>query len=315
MNFPQLITRNWPYKVAAVSLSVLLWLNVTADQERVDQPISTRIEFEVRDSLWSIRDAPTEVTTIFTGRRGDIIALFDQPVIRRVIDTVDDSIIDVTLDVDDVEFDRTLSVIATAISPPRLVLHMEPRASHVVRVVPVSDAMPAAGYVIERTTVEPGSVTVFGPASVVQRLSEISTEAIEVGQLDQRLTRPADLVFSDDLANLEVVPSRVSVSFDVDSVMTRRFQVTVTAVGPAASSVTLDPSVVRVDVTGGAVRVRALTPTDLIATVEVDRILEAPLEFPVHVLVPPHVDVRTTPDPAVVTARPSGGPAPADDRR
>ena len=314
MGFHEAITANWPYKVAAVSLSVMLWLNVTADQERVDQPISTRIEFEVSDSLWSIRDAPTEVTTIFSGRRGDIIALFDRPVIRQVIDAVDDSILEVTLGVDDVEFDRTLSVIATAISPPRLVLHMEPRAGHTIPVVAVSDATSADGYVIERTVVEPESVTVFGPASIVGRLSEVSTEEMEVGPLDQRLTRPADLVFSDDLANLEIKPSRVSVSFEVDSVMTRQFQVAVTAVGPAASSVSLDPVVVRVDVTGGGVTLHALTPTDLIATVEVDSIPNSPLELPVRVLVPPDVDVRATPDPALVTARPRGTQSPADDR-
>lgn len=315
MTFPAVITDNWPYKVAAVSLSVVLWLNVTAGQERVDVPISTRIEFEVLDSLWSIRDAPTEVITIFTGRRGDIIALFDRPVIRRVIEAVDDSIVEVTLDVDDVEFDRTLSVIATAISPPRLVLHMEPRAGHAVPVVPISDATAAPGYVIDRMTVEPESVTVFGPASVVERLSEVLTERIEVGELDQRLTRPANLVISGDLVNLEVVPSRVSVAFEVDPVLTRRFQVTVKAVGTAASSVTLDPSVVRVNVTGGATTIRGLTPTDLLATVQVDSAFSSPLRLPVRVVVPAGVNARATPDPTSVTARPIGRQAPVGGRR
>ena len=59
----------------------------------------------------------------------------------------------------------------------------------------------------------------------------------------------------------------------------------------------------------------SLAPTDLIAAIEVDTALTSPRVFPIRVLVPPEVGVRTTADPALVTARPTGRPTPAGERR
>lgn len=304
MDLQALFTEKWPYKVAAIVLSVLVWLNVTANRETQDQDITTRLEYEVRDSAWAIGSAQTEVTTVFQGRSGDIIALFNEPVIRVVIESVEDPLVQVELDVDDVEYDRTLSVRATSVSPSRVTVHLEPRLVRTVPVLPMTDASPSAGYAIDRTVVQPDSVVISGPASAVENVVAIPTERLELGELSESVTRPAALQ-PPESARVDLSPSGVSLTVEVDSMIVRRFQVRVAASGDAAAGASVDPAVVRVDVSGAARTVAGLDPTDLVASVRIDGPLTAPIEVPVQVRLPAGVNARAAAAPAVVTVTPA----------
>lgn len=306
MNLRAALVENWPYKVAAIVLAVLLWLNVTADVERQDQGVATRLEFEVTDPAWAISRAPNEATTYFQGQRGAIIALLNQPVIRSVIDAVRDSVVEVTLDPADVDFDRSLDARATAVSPARVLVYLEPRESRTVPVVPVNDASTGQGLALGGILVRPDSVTVSGPRSAVNRITEIGTEALEVGEIAASITRLADLRLPAGVEGLAIDPDRVSVTFEVDSIVARRFQLTVTPEGPGAGSVVLDPPVVRVTVEGPAGTVSALEATDLAATVRVDEVPETPRTLSVQLTLPAGVDARATAEPAQVRATPIG---------
>ena len=314
MDLQSLFTEKWPYKVAAIVLSVLVWLNVTSNRETQDQGITTRLEFEVRDTAWAISRAPTEVLTVFQGRSGDIIALFNEPVIRSVIESAQDSIVQIELNVDDVEYDRTLNVRATAVSPPRVTVHLEPRIVRRVPVIPMTDASPASGHAIDRTFVQPDSVEISGPASVVGPIVAIPTERLEVGQLSEGVTRPAALQPPEGPPGLVIRPSRVSLTVDVDSVAVRRFQVRVVLSGAGSGGVSVEPTVVRVDVTGAARTVSALDPMDLVASVRVDDVPSGVSSRPVQIRLPAGVNARavSTPAEVTVTARPAQPREPVD---
>jgi YbbR domain-containing protein len=303
-----LFTEKWPYKVAAIVLSVLVWLNVTANRETQDQDITTRLEYEVRDSAWAIGTAQTEVTTVFQGRSGDIIALFNEPVIRVVIESVEDSLVQVELDVDDVEYDRTLSVRATSVLPSRVTVHLEPRLVRTVPVLPMTDASPSAGYAIDRTVVQPDSVVLSGPASAVENVVAIPTERLELGELSESVTRPAALQPPASARGVDLRPSGVSLTVEVDSMIVRRFQVRIVASGDAAAGASVDPAVVRVDISGAARTVAGLDPTDLVASVRIDGPLTAPIEVPVQVRLPAGVNARAAAAPAVVIVSPASSP-------
>lgn len=317
MDLQSLFTEKWPYKVAAIVLSVLVWLNVTANRETQDQGITTRLEFEVRDSAWAISSAPTEVLTVFQGRSGDIIALFNEPVIRAVIESAEDSIVEVELNVDDVEYDRTLNVRATAVSPPRVMVQLERRVTRKVPVLPMTDASPAPGHAIDRTFVQPDSVEISGPASLVEPIVAIPTERLEVGEVGESVTRPAALQPPEGPPGLVLRPSGVSLTVDVDSIAVRRFQVRIVVTGAGSGGVFVEPAVVRVDVTGAARTVSALDPMDLVASVRVDEIPATSSSRPVQIRLPPGVNARAVSSPADVTVtprpalsgRPSGGAA------
>ncbi len=315
MNVQSVLTEKWPYKVAAIVLSVLLWLNVTADQPMQDEAIATRIEFQLLDSAWAIGEAPTEVMTIFQGRSGDIIALFNAPVIRPVIASVEDSIVEVFLDVDDVEYDRSLNVLATAVSPPRVFVHLQPRRVVTLPVTPITDARAAPGFAIDRIVVRPDSVRLSGPASAVDPLFSIATERLDIGELTESTTRPIGLQRPPGPPSLEMTPAQGSVTIEVDSMIVRRFQVTVALRGNAAAAVTVDPLVVVVEVSGAARTVATLLPTDLEASVRLDGVPVGPVQVDVRIQLPDGVNATTAAVPSRVTVtprstrEPQGGPS------
>lgn len=304
MSLRSALLDKWPYKVAAVVLSILLWLNVTADQQRQDQPMRTRVEFEVADTMWSLREAPSEVSTVFQGRQGDLIAMFNQPVIRRVIDPVTDSVMQVELGVEDVSFDRSLSVRPTAVVPERVTIHLERRRDRRVPVVARAGARAAPGHVIARTQVEPDSVTLHGPASVIDRVLQVETAPLQLGELRTSASRQAGLVLPSDIGSVSLTPGTVLVSVEVDSLLARQLEVPVRAVGEGASAVTLEPARVRVTVTGPAAAVGSLTAADLVATVRVDVVPAEERTFEVDVQLPAGLSATPAVEPARVRARP-----------
>lgn len=313
MGFRSALLDKWPYKLAAVVLAILLWLNVTADQQRQDQPMRTRVEFEVPDTTWSLREAPTEIQTVFQGRQGDLLAMNQPVVLRKVIDPVTDSVMEVELGVQDVSFDRSLSVRPTSVIPQRVEVHLEPRVDRRVPVLARAGARAAEGFVISRTVVQPDSVTLYGPASVLDRIVNVETSALQIGEVRTSTSRQADLVLPDDLMSVDVSPGMVLVSIEVDSLIARRLQVPVHAVGQGADAVTLAPSRVWVTVTGAASAVGSLTAADLVATVQVDVAPAEERTFEVGVQLPAGLRATRAVEPPRVRARriDDGGDRPA----
>lgn len=264
-----LLAKNWPYKVAAIVLSVLLWLSVSADKERTDQQVATTLDFQVTDSAWSLLEAPTQVFTTFQGRSGDILALLNQPQIRKVIATVDDSVMNIALSPSDVLFNRSLAVRATSVTPNQVTVRFERRSEKMVSVRAVTDAEASDGFAIRAYEVSPESVLVQGPASYLRTISELSTRQLEVGSVDHQIDRQLVVALPPGSRGLRVTPTSVLVSVHVDSLRTRRFQVPVVAGGVYAGSSVIDPPSVAVDVTGPARLIDALSPSDVLVTLEI----------------------------------------------
>jgi len=308
VDLQSMFMEKWPYKIAAIVLSVLVWLNVTANRETQGRPISTRLEVEVQDSAWAISDVQAEVTTIFQGRSGDIVALMNAPVLRASIESVEDSIVELTLDVEDVEYDRSLSVLATSVSPPRVSVRLEPRVVRMVPVLPMNEATPEDGFAVARTLVLPDSIRLSGPASAVEPVVAVATERLDLGQIRETVTRTVGLQAPEGPPSMTLQPEQVTLTVEVDSLIVRRFQLTVLIAGDGAAGVAVDPPVVVVDVTGAARIVASLAAADLSATVRIAGTLTAPQTSPVQIRLPAGVNVRAIAQPAEVTVTPPSAP-------
>lgn len=275
MDVGQMFTENWPYKVAAIILSVLLWLSVSAGGERREQTVPTRLELQINDSTWSLREAPSQVMTTFRGSGGGLFApLFEQPTIRKVIDHVTDPVMQIPLSPSDVIYDRSLGVEPTAVEPTSVIIHLEERFGKWVAVSGRTDARAAPGTMVVEIQVAPDSAWLQGPASFVNSITGVTTELLEVGTISQSVSRQLAVALPPDLTGLEITPSTVLGSVHVDSVRTRRFQRTVTAIGPFAAGVQIDPPTVTVEVTGAAATIDALDARDLRVIVELDASLD-----------------------------------------
>lgn len=303
------ILENWPYKAAAVTLSILLWFNVTADQQRQDEPLPTRLEIEVADTAWSLRDAPTEVTTIFQGRRGDMIALFNQPVIRKRIEEVTGPEMEIPLVPGDVTYDQSLNVRPLDVRPPRVTVRLERRVTRRVPLVPETRVQPAEGFVRGRVVVEEESVTVTGPESLVGGIARLHTRPLAPGGAVSRpVNQQVEVAVPPELEGIEVDPAEVFVTVEVDSIAQRIFEVPVEAIGPAAAAARLAPDRVRVTVRGAWRAVDGLDEADVRAVVRVETPVTEERGEAVSVRLPPDLTATATADPARVTLSPGSAP-------
>ena len=307
MDFRSVFTRNWPYKVAAIVLSVLLWLSVSADAEIAEQPVSTLLEIQVSDSAWSLREVrPAEITTTFRGRRNQVFAArFESPVIRKVLDQVEDTVVQVPLSASEVIYNRELGLDPVGVSPGAVTAYLEERVGKRVAVSGRTDARAAAGVLVVGMQVAPDSVWLQGHASFVNQISEVTTATLEVGAVSTRVTQQLEIALPPDLAGLSVEPASVIATVDVDSLRTRLFAIEVVTTGPRALMATVDPPSITVAITGPAAVVDGLDPGDVRVTVDIPNSFESTGSYPVRAQLPESVAGTVTID--VVPERVSAG--------
>lgn len=310
MDWRGILFENWPYKLAALVLAILLWFNVAAER-RQEHPVPTRLQIQVEDSTWVMTSAPDRVQTTFQGRGGDIFSLpMNPPVIRRVIDSVTGPTMTLDLSPSMVSYDRDLKISPVAVHPSQVEVHLERKVSRKVPVALHLRLSAAPGFAIVRPTrLEPDSVTVRGARSDISTLDSIATEPVEMKDLGQSVTRELILKPPGGIPGLQIEPGTVMATVEVDSVVTASLTVVLGASGPAAGSVHLARDSVAVELRGPRAAVRGLERSEVRAYVVVDSVPSAGVSLPVKVTLPEGLQATATPSPTsvTVTRRKAGG--------
>ena len=314
MDWKAVVVENWPYKVAALALAVLLWFNVSANQDRIERSVSTPLEVDNHDPEWVVVDAPREVRTTFRGLLGDFYDLpVNRPVIHYTFEDVTDSVVALNLDPSMVQYDRQLNVQPVAVLPRRVTVRFQRVVEARVPVTIDLSASAADGFtIVGPPIVEPETVTVRGAESEVRSVSFLETEPISAGDLRGPTTRQLPVRLPSELGTLSVEPEQVLATLRVDSLVERRLRVRLRPVGAAASGVILEPDVVDVILRGPDSIVRDLTVREMSASVMVNELPKGERRLPVEVGLPEGVPVTAEASPAGVAVRPAPPAAPAD---
>ena len=307
MNWESLFRDHWLYKVTAIFIVFLLWLDLTAG-ERQSQEIVTRLFVDVQDSAWVLLDAPDEVVTTFQGRNRDLLAVIsDDPELRLGIREVSGPVMRVALDPDQVSFDRELGVRATLVVPTAVELRLEQLAERRVPVVPDLVTVPAMGFTVLRPLlVEPDSVTISGGASQIESIRQVVTRRVSLDELQHAVMRDVPLELPAGVRGVEIDPPSVLVTVPVDSLVVKQVRLPIRVAGAAAASVRVQPDSVDVVVRGAAAAVRRQLQAVTRATVQVDAVPAGPILVPVVVELSAGGFVSVSPRPAEVTVRPEG---------
>lgn len=306
MDWRATLLENWPYKIAALVLALLLWLNVTGE-ERQEFPVPTDVQVEVQDPDWVLVEVdPEQVRAIFQGRRGPIMPRM--PVIRHVVDSVPGPRMDISLDPRMVRgYDRELDLRPTGIRPQSVQLRLEPRVSRKVAVELRLGLSAAPGYAVVRPVLlQPDSVTLRGAESEVASLEAMPTEEAALEELRRTVTRELQLRPPEGLRNVTWDPEAVLATVEVDSLVERSVVRPVRLRGPAAGSVTIGRDSVRVRLRGPSQLVRRLSPERVRAFVDVESVPPGPLRLPVRVEVATAAQITSDADPPDVPVRPRG---------
>jgi len=310
MDLRSVLREKWRYKIAALLLSTLLWINVTADK-RTDQPVPTRLSVQVRDTSWVLIDAPSEVHTVFQGRSRDLLALrLDNPVLPVPVDSVTGPTMTVDLSRDWVLYDHELEVRPTGITPGQVELRFEPRVERKVAVVPDLELTAASGYAIVRPLiVQPESVTIRGGQSRVGGVLRAGTRKVTQDDMQHAFTWELNVLLPAGDEGLDLDPPTVLVTVEVDSLVVRQIDVPVVARGSGAGGVVLSPATVQVKLRGPWRSVRTAMESIHSATVLVDGRLERPAALPVTPDLPDGLTITaaSSPSEVLVSPRSRGG--------
>lgn len=307
MNWQSFFRDHWLYKLAAVFIVFLLWLDLTAG-ERQSQEVVSRLVIDVRDSAWVLLEAPDAVAVTFQGRNRDLLALIgDDPEVRVGIREVTGTVMRLNLDPDQVVYDRELGVRATLVVPTSIELRLERLAERRVPVVADLETMPAMGFTVMRPLlVEPESVTVRGGASRIESIRQVATHRVSLEELRNDVMRDLPLAVPAGARGVEIDPPSVLVTVPVDSLVVREVRLPIRAVGDAAGRVRVQPDSVDVVVRGAAAAVRRQLDSVSWATVRVESEPAGPELAPVEVELTAGGFVSASARPEKVTVRPEG---------
>src|SRR5712672_410328 len=117
INFGQLITRNWPVKLAALFFAIMLYVAVAA-QQPITQLFALQLEV-VAPPGRSIRQAPTEISVLLSGRGGELLKLRTLPrvITQTVPDTFSGSLWHLRLQASDVPVPKGVDVQVADLAP------------------------------------------------------------------------------------------------------------------------------------------------------------------------------------------------------
>lgn len=167
---------------------------------------------------------------------------------------------------------------------------------------PAFRGVPAEGFTVTDVTVEPSFVSVTGPIEVLQSISTVATEEVDIDGATSDVIRVVDvrLPAGATVQGQESVTVQVSVAPLGAAQSEVAFDVTPRLDGLAPDlTATLSPTVVRVRVAANISILSALSSSDVVVTLDVSGLAAGVHDVEVEVEVPPGVSVVSL-DPSTV---------------
>lgn len=201
-------TRHLPLKLAALFLSLLLWMVVSAE-ETTEELLPVQLAITT-DSMVSVRGRLPAVRALVVGRVRDILELSGNPlVVRRAFDTRTPDAVTLELSPSDVEVPDGVEVRVRDVQPRTVALRFDVTGQRLVPVRPVLRVRPDSGWqLIGAPRAEPESVLVRGPRSAVRRIQAVPTVVAEASTRDSML---ASVALDTAGLGVSVRPARVRV--------------------------------------------------------------------------------------------------------
>lgn len=264
------LTRNWQLKLAALSLAVLLWVVVSAEQVTTQWiPVPVRVAERDPDRVVTGGPFPAEVEVRFGGPGRELWELaLERPVLVLPVDGVEADNQVYVLDPRMVRIPNGLSAVTPIDVRPASARVLTQRV--VTRDVPVRVRIARRSreryVVLDTPRVVPATVRVTGPADRVARLDAVVTEPLEIGTADSTFRRAVPLD-GDSLGGIRASARSVEVSARVDRIVERIIPAVAVA---APAGIALAPARVDVRVSGPSRQVRALDAASLTVTLLAD---------------------------------------------
>jgi len=298
---------NWPIKLTALVLAIVLWAVVTAE-ETTTQLVPVTLIVQPPEGRTVIEDLPA-VQARYRGTLRELLKLYEHPpVIIKDVPATTGTSRGIQLSPNDLQGVDDVDVAALEVLPDSIIVVLDDILRKPVPVVSRVELRPEFGHeVFGNVRISPSTVIIQGPEVLVTPFQSARTVEFQ----RSGLTEPVDYTILIDTSGFGLVtvePPQVRVTANIGAVSTQVLMgVAVVVEGPGGpwESAT---SAVSVTVRGPETRVARFTRDSIrvvarpIGTDETERELVVALE----VMVPPGISGTATPD-SVIVRRACGG--------
>lgn len=251
---PQVVTRNWRLKLAALALSVFLWAVVTVQPRNREVLPTVPVEVEIADEGWTLAEPPSPQTVAVNlgGLTRDLLDLprGQEARVRIPIETVTSPDTIVRLRVDWVVLSAGSNIVVQDITPVAVSLRFERTRT---KAVPLSlqtvGELPEELALVAPLGWSPQVTTVTGPARLVDQVESVELEPLDLGDITQSGAHRVS-IDTTDLEGLAFEPRVAQVSVNVQQAVEREVTGVPVRVEapPGVDSATLVPQPATVDV-------------------------------------------------------------------
>ena len=190
LNIKEKILENWMLKILAILLAWILWLFIQGESGTVTT-VTAPVKVQGVPSGMEISSGlPSTVQVTIRGAAQSLTCNIDMKDAREGENRI-------TLTKDHIEAPNRLGIEVTQINPSQVTLMLEKTITKPVPItVPVQGEV-EDGYEIYEKIPSPRVVEIEGPRSHIEPVEEVSTDVIDVSDLDQNFKIPVSLNFKD----------------------------------------------------------------------------------------------------------------------
>ena len=205
------VFRNVGLKLLAVTLGAIVWFLVAGEQI-VERALRIPLEFvNLPAQLELVGDTPTVVDVRVRGSSGALSRIANGE-LAAVLDLRSARPGQRLFHLTGEDVRAPFGIEVVQITPSSVPIVFESSLRKVVKVVPVLEGEPRAGYVAGAVSVEPATVEVVGPVTAVARLTEAITEPVSVADATTSVTDTVNVGVADPTVRLRVpTTARVTV--------------------------------------------------------------------------------------------------------
>ncbi len=241
-----LLTKHWMLKLLALIIGVSLWYFVVGE-DQVDITITLPIEVHnLPANLVIANQYKKDIEVAIRGPRRIIQDVRRQNVSMPIkLNRVEPGAMVIAIDSTAIPFPDGITVLR--LQPTNITLLIDELVQKVFPINPVTTGSPQAGYTLKSITLEPGSLTVNGPKSLLDSQLALATDVIKLDTLTRTVKKQVPLDLSDPMLKLigeTVVTAHIALS---ENILNKTVHGIPVNVRNAAKSVHTSPSLVSVE--------------------------------------------------------------------
>ncbi len=202
------LLRHWPLKLAALTLSILLWALISAE-ETTSQLVAVRLDLDVPPALALASPVP-QVRALVTGPGRELIKLYADPLsLRAAVPPGVGSHWRLGITPADIEVPNAAAVSIQDVEPRELEIDVDRLIRRTVPVALRGTVAARNGFMLDSLTLSPSSVQVTGARIRVAELDSAPTEAVDLHDVTGAFQRLL-VVDTTGYPLLQFAPSQVS---------------------------------------------------------------------------------------------------------